>query len=459
MDYPGFVPFVCNNTAYIFRDGSIYNVNKDENNLGTGDGVIGNFEPSKNICSNLKKVEAPLKTVLSDDAFYFIGGYHIGTDCVKPFGKIDISEVPSHYKPNEVVTALFKLVTAKSCAVKIEEILFSHSEGTFDPTSAIPISLEDQMDQNDDTKDDEDAKQDKSNDLFYSLSDPKFLNSDDTYPSPKLNEGVKPVNEEYPIPVARDYNVPESSKSKNGLPFYFGNDRTNNKPQTEPQTLPVQKQFQPSPPLTSSPPPGIALRRSSQNFSSDSDISYTPGFQISSVKANNPNSSKYHPMFSPKHSDVEISSNEDDEYDENPDEDEEYPFWPELDDHTFYSKQRNIICTNALNTASTENFSSNTNDQIFKDDNAVYREKQCKSGYAASDLDSKFDGKAPKEFMNNIEAWSHVYVGDRVQDVKSYSDRHLLFAKFEDFAITYYSDANTNEENFGVIFRKDKENL
>uniref|UniRef100_A0AC35FFN2 Uncharacterized protein n=1 Tax=Panagrolaimus sp. PS1159 TaxID=55785 RepID=A0AC35FFN2_9BILA len=476
MDYPGFVAFVCNNTAYVFRDGLMYNVNKDENKIETGDWVNGNFEPSKNICSNIKTVPAPLKTVLSEDAFYFIGGYHIGTDYVKPFGKVDISEIPSYYKPNEVVTALFKFVTAKSCTVKVEEILFSHSEGTFDPTSAIPISLEDQIDQNDDTKDVEDAKQDNSNDLFYSLGDPKFLNSGDSdsdipiefdpipakyrksYPS-TLNVEVKLVNEEYPIPVARDYSVPESSKSKNGLPFYFGNDRANNQPQTKPQTLPVQKKFQPSPPLASSPP-GIPQRKSSQKYSSDFHSSYTPGFQISSsFKANNSSSSKYYPRFSPKHSDVEIGSNEDDEYDKNPDEDDECSFWPEIDDHTFYKKQRNIICTNALNTASTKKFSSITNDQIFKDDNAVYRKKQCKSGYAASDLDLKFDGKAHKEFMNNIEAWSHVYVGDKVQDVKSYSDRHLLFAKFEDFAITYYSDANTNEENFGVIFRKDKENL
>lgn len=36
------------------------------------------------------------------------------------------------------------------------------------------------MDQYDDTKDDEDAKQDNSNDLFYSLGDPKFLNSGDS---------------------------------------------------------------------------------------------------------------------------------------------------------------------------------------------------------------------------------------------------------------------------------------
>lgn len=176
------------------------------------------------------------------------------------------------------------------------------------------------------------------------------------YPLPTL----KPGNEKCPIPVARDYNVPESSKSKNGLPFYFGNDRANNQPQTKPQPLPVQKQFQFSPPLASSPPPGIPQRKSSQKYSSDFDSSYSPGFQISSsATANNPSSSKYYSIFSPKHSDVELSSNEDDEYDENPDEDDECPFWPEFDDHTFYNKQRNIICTNALNTASTEKFSSN----------------------------------------------------------------------------------------------------
>lgn len=69
MDYPGFVPFVGENTACIFRDGYIYNV-LNNMRLKTGDWVTGNFNPSTNSCTNVAKTFEPLRTILADEAFY-----------------------------------------------------------------------------------------------------------------------------------------------------------------------------------------------------------------------------------------------------------------------------------------------------------------------------------------------------------------------------------------------------
>uniref|UniRef100_A0AC34FJV6 Uncharacterized protein n=1 Tax=Panagrolaimus sp. ES5 TaxID=591445 RepID=A0AC34FJV6_9BILA len=529
MDYPGFVPFVGENTACIFRDGYIYNV-LNNMRLKTGDWVTGNFNPSTNSCTNVAKTFEPLRTILADEAFYFIGGYCIGAESVIPFGKLDISNVPTCYKPNEVVTAIFKLVMKGSCTVTVEEILFSHSTGTFHPSSAIPVEFtndqQSEIDQ-EDTMNNEDtySHPNLSNDPFYSLSDPRFLgstadDSDDDIPvdfdpiPAELRKPVIPAHKEAipPLPVAKDYGTSAATMSEPIiLPFYYGDKNNPTIQKRKLQPIPVKKQmsFTPSPASISpqnTPPPLVMPRRdpdkkenlnksiflmqkqnkhlrnyedSSPGFSTESEGQNAQGSDLASTKNRSPYSSDIDSrQYSPKFSDGEdFYVDNDDEYDADPEYDEEAPFRSERvdstsdDDINQYNLHDNVYDSenfdksfspsqNSLdeiqigNLTNPYNLEFDQQEPRVNDPNYSSPSTNTKSDSSSGDESLNFEGKGPKEFMNDIKAWSHVSAGEKLK-INAFSNRHIVFAKYEKFAVCHDSD---DGRNFGVIFR-DENNL
>uniref|UniRef100_A0A914ZEL2 Uncharacterized protein n=1 Tax=Panagrolaimus superbus TaxID=310955 RepID=A0A914ZEL2_9BILA len=471
MAYPGFVTSVGKETASVFRDGYIFTV-KNDIELEKGDWVSGDFDPKTKSISNMEKTFEPLKCYPINESFHFIAGYPIGAKFLKPFGKLDISQVPTYFKPNEFVTAVFRLDLEPTCVVTVEEVLFPHAERAFHPSSAIPVNLS--FEYYDEMYDVYEGDNEDTNNHQYLFNDPKVLDPKVLLSSDESDDDI-PINydpipaylrkapvlptpqEEIPIPspprVVRDLFVPETyQREKN------------------PQPYSVRKQISFTPSPTSSPSPVMPKRESAKKEKSNGSkflmqkqkyfrdtADSSPALSSESegqyvLKPNHPSAKNYIPFsikndsrsYSPKRSDDESSADEYDEHVADPVKDEESPFRVERFDFASDNDPYNVD-SRAYDTENSDKSYS----PLPSDNSDIGFSDLKNNKISSSDESLNFDGKELKEYMNDIKAWSHVNDGEKMQKIKASNNRHILIAKFDKFAVCYDSNERSN---FGVIF-------